>query len=139
MGSDDYSEQPDLDEFEDLGMCPPYSLAAHEIDEQRDLSRRWIEAYPQGIEEVNIWELCEGLNHSQIAEIAQATLALMLTSFCRGRCAECGLKAEPYSVKNNKAFALGPLIEFLDEFRLGGLSRKLMLRTLWIILIFYSF
>lgn len=105
----------------------PYDLAAHETDDQRALSRRWLESYPHGLEEVDIWEKWPELTAEQAPEVAMSTEALMLTSFCRGMCAECGLKARPYSAQNRQIFAIEPLIRFLDRYRMGGALGKLMI------------
>ncbi len=105
----------------------PYSLQERETDEQRDLSRRWVESYKHGLEEVNIWQRLEGLTHPEVHHMAMGIEALMLSSFCRGQCQECGLCAAPYTQENRQIFELEPLIRFLEKYRMGGALGKVML------------
>jgi len=104
-----------------------YPLKDKETEYQRDLSQRWIESYPHGLEEVDVWKHLNGLTHPEIYHTAMATEALMLSSFCRGQCRECGLSAKPYTPKNRQIFALEPLIRFLEKYKTGGAIGKLML------------
>lgn len=106
---------------------PPYALEAAETAYQRDLSRRSIESYKYGLEEVDVWQHFEGFTHPQIFHTAMSTESLMLSSFCRGQCAECGLCAKPYGKNNRKIFALEPLIRFLEKYKVGAGLGKVML------------
>lgn len=110
-----------------LGERPPYPLAEKETAGQRDLSRRFVQSYPHGLEEVDVLHCMDGFTNAEIYHIAMATEALMLSSFCRGQCRECGLSAKPYSKENRQVFALEPLIRFMERYRMGGGLGKLML------------
>lgn len=105
----------------------PYCLERDETEDQRDLSRRMIESYQYGLEEMDVWEVVGELNQEEVETAVQGAEALMLSSFCTGGCRECGWDARPYSAQNRKIFALEPLIDFLEQHRIASPVGEIML------------
>lgn len=80
------------------------------------------EIYEFGLEEVNVEDLFKDFTPQQTQAILHATQALMLSSFCRGNCPECGLDSKPYTATNRKIFEIRTLIDFLEKHTLNGIG-----------------
>lgn len=117
----------DFNFFDDDPFCPDKNIdhrTLDEIFEQRTgIRQRLLETYRHGLEEVDISPFFAGRSERENQMIAGSVDSIMLSSFCRGGCGECGLNAKPYSRQNRKILKLEPLKESLSRYQFSPLGQ----------------